>query len=615
MKIIIHKKGWVAGILLGISLMAFSQTEEKVVFSAPGGFYETSFPLSLECLSDLHHVRFTTNGTTPNADSRLYEQPLWLDTNLYSHSDIYTIQICPEDLFYLPDSIQHCIVIRAAVFDENDSCVSKTFTNSYLIRDLDNIDTQLGMLSICADSLALFDFETGILVPGVHWDSTAPHGTGNYYQRGREWERLAHVEFYEPDDTTHINQNCGLRTHGAISRIFPAKGLKIYARDEYGKKRFKHRFFNDTPIESFKHLTLKAFAVFWPYSGINNYLSTQIALQLGIEGAHSRPVVVFLNGEYWGVYFLQEKTDERYLEDYYNTNIENCNIIENWYGKIGHGSNDNFLQMMQWLKDADLADDSNYEEIRRLIDLDNFIDYVILETYIGNYDWPGNNMRCWQEGNGPWRWIFFDGDYAFIREDFDAFENLTYTGPYTGSNNTQATLLFRKLMTNPHFVGQFSSRINELCQGLLQYDSIAPLIQSITQTLEPEISRQTNRFGRPTSLNAWYYGNSIVDHYLQQRTENYLNGFRQFVQTLFNEEFQMQQMACFPNPANNVLFVETCHGASLPAKTEYLITNPIGQTLLQGHITSEILQINIESLPVGMYFITVGTTTQKFVVR
>lgn len=74
-------------------------------------------------------------------------------------------------------------------------------------------------------------------------------------------------------------------------------------------------------------------------------------------------------------------------------------------------------------------------------------------------------------------------------------------------------------------------------------------------------------------------------------------------------------MACFPNPANNVLFVETCHGASLPAKTEYRITNPIGQTLLQGHITSEILQINIESLPVGMYFITVGTTTQKFVVR
>ena len=389
-----------AGLLLVLSLSAFCQTEEKVVFSTPGGFYETSFSLSLECLSEFHHVRYTTNGATPDTTSKLYEQPLWLDESLYSDSDIYTILTSPLDLFYLPDSIQHCIVIRAAVFDENDSCMSKTFTNSYLIRDLDNIDTQLGMLSICADSLALFDFETGILVPGVHWDSTAPHNTGNYYQRGREWERLANVEFYEPDDTTHINQNCGLRTHGAISRIFPAKGLKIYAREEYGKKRFKHRFFDDTPIESFKHLALKAFAVFWPYSGTNNYLSTQLALQLGIEGAHSRPIVVFLNGEYWGVYFLQEKTDERYLEDYYDIDIENCNIIENWFGKIDHGSNSNFLQMMDWLKDADLADNSNYEELCRLIDLDNFIDYVIFETYISNFDWPGNNMRCWQEGNG-----------------------------------------------------------------------------------------------------------------------------------------------------------------------------------------------------------------------
>ena len=603
------------GLLPVLSLSAFGQTVEKVIFSTPGGFYETSFSLSLECLSELHHVRYTTNGATPSITSKLYEQPLWLDKSMYSDSDIYTILTSPPDLFYLPDSILHCIVIRAAVFDENDNCVSKTFTNSYLIRDLDNIDTQLGMLSICADSLALFDFDTGILVPGVHWDSTAPHNTGNYYQRGREWERLANVEFYEPDDTTHINQNCGLRTHGAISRIFPAKGLKIYAREEYGKKRFKHRFFDDTPIESFKHLALKAFAIFWPHSGTNNYLSTQLALQLGIEGAHSRPIVVFLNGEYWGVYFLQEKTDERYLEDYYDIDIENCNIIENWYGKIDHGSNSNFLQMMDWLKDADLADDSNYDELRRLIDLDNFIDYVILETYISNYDWPGNNMRCWQEGNGPWRWIFFDGDYAFINEDFDAFENAIYTGPYTGSNNEQATLLFRKLITNSNFLDQFSSRISVLCHGPLQYDSIEPCFHSIKQTLEPEINRQTNRFGYPQSLSAWHYGNSIVNHFLQQRSGDYLNDFSQFVQMLHNEEFLMQQIACFPNPAKDILVVKTQGVASLPTANEYHITNIMGQTLMQGHITDEIQQINIEKLPAGLYFITFAGKTLKFVVK
>jgi len=601
-------------ILLGISMNVFGQTE-KVVFSAPGGFYETSFSLSLGCLSDLHHVRYTTNGTTPNAASNLYEQPLWLDQNLYSRSDIYTILTSPPDLFYLPDSVLHCIVIRAAVFDENDSCMSKTFTHSYLIRDLDNIDTQLPMLSLCADSLDLFDYETGILVPGAHWDSTAPHNTGNYYQRGREWERLVNVEYYEPNDTACINQCCGLRTHGAISRIYAAKGLKIYAREEYGKKRFKHKFFDDTPIESFKHLVLKAFAVFWPHSGTNNYLSTQLALHLGIEGAHSRPIVVFLNGEYWGVYFLQEKTDERYLENHLDVNLNNCNIIENWYGKVDYGNNHNFLEMMNWLSQTDLTDDDNYETLCQLIDMDNFIDYVILETYIGNWDWPGNNMRCWQVDDGPWRWIFFDGDYAFIREDFDAFDNLMYTGPQTGSNNTQATLMFRKLMTNPHFVDRFSLRLNELCHGPLQYDSIAPLFQSITQTLEPEVNRQVNRFGRPLSFEAWRYGNSLVDQYLQQRNTSYLASYDHFLQTLHNEEFTTHDLACYPNPAKDVLFVETVHAPSLPKETAYRITNMMGQTLLQGNITAETQQINIESLPAGMYFISFAGRTQKFVVK
>ena len=70
----------------------------------------------------------------------------------------------------------------------------------------------------------------------------------------------------------------------------------------------------------------------------------------------------------------------------------------------------------------------------------------------------------------------------------------------------------------------------------------------------------------------------------------------------------------YPNPSNNVLLVEMVSALSLPEKT-YRITNLIGQTLLQGSINSDIQQINIESLPGGMYFINVGDETHKFVVR
>ena len=69
----------------------------------------------------------------------------------------------------------------------------------------------------------------------------------------------------------------------------------------------------------------------------------------------------------------------------------------------------------------------------------------------------------------------------------------------------------------------------------------------------------------------------------------------------------------YPNPTNGILFVETRRVTSLPTEQEYRITNLMGQTLMQGHITDEIQQINIENLPAGLYFISVDDMTQKFV--
>ena len=118
-------------LLLGILLpfWAGAQTE-KVLFSKPGGFYDEVFDLELACFYPQHRVFYTTNGGIPTAQSHLFDHPLRLDCSLYSHSDIYTIQISPDDMVYVPDSIRHCIVIRAAVFDAEDNRISEVFTNS-----------------------------------------------------------------------------------------------------------------------------------------------------------------------------------------------------------------------------------------------------------------------------------------------------------------------------------------------------------------------------------------------------------------------------------------------------------------------------------------------------
>jgi len=621
---IIHKT-LVFSILLWLHLTTFGQTDE-VFFSVPGGFYESSFSLSLECLSSLHHVRYTTNGALPDATSLLYEQPLWLDESLYSHSDIYTIRTCPENIFYLPDSVQHCIVIRAAVFDENDSCISKTKTQSYLIRDLANIDTRLPMLSICADSLDLFDYERGIMVPGVLFDSSNSDYTGNYYQTGREWERIVNVEYHDPSDNSGINQTCGLRTHGNRARRYPQKGLKIYAREEYGKKRFTYPFFENSPLNSFKHLVIKPYSSLYPYTGIQDFICSQTAIDMGLEAGLSRPVVLFLNGEYWGIYFLQEKLDERYLEDHFDIDKEVCQIVGNWNGlaKYGgqvnaYGDNIEFANMMDWLETANLWEESDYQHLCELIDIDNFIDYIIFETFIANNDWPANNMRCWKTDNGRWRWMFFDGDAALNNYSIDpfghsiplnVFGNATYTGEYSWPSSRKATLLFRRCLQNSAFASCFESRMSQLCQDVLAYENTRDHYHHIVELMHPEIAAQSFRFGYPSDVDYWNRACTFANDFLSNRVETYFSEYEKYVG--LEKPSPLVSFSMYPNPANNVLLIETFQETSLHT---YRITNIMGQTLLHGSITSETQQIHIESLPSGLYFITVAGQTQKFIVN
>ena len=445
---------WLLFVLSALRVELFAQTE--VFFSQPGGFYNESFALFLSCNDWERQIRYTTNGDTPTANSNLYEAPLFLDEHLYSTSDIYTLPIAPVFEPYEPDSVRHAIVIRAAAFDDEGQRITDVVTHTYFIHSLGCDHHGFAVVSVCCDSLSLFDYDTGIFVPGALFNTDYPDWTGNYYEHGIEWERLANVEFYLPHGES-VNQQCGLRTHGNRARKAYAKGMKLYAREEYGKKRFKGPFFETTQIKSFKHLVLKPFSTLWPGTGVQDYVANRMALELGLEAANSRPVVVYLNGEYWGIYFLQEKLDDHYLEDHFAIAPEKCNILcgngfegQNWEWVLEEESGDcsQFLQLLDWLEDADLSDSLNYAHVGSVIDIDNFIDYQILETFIANADWPANNMRCWQANDNKWRFIFFDGDDALLKEDYDVFGNACYMPNDRWHTCGKSTELCRRILEN-----------------------------------------------------------------------------------------------------------------------------------------------------------------------
>ena len=583
---------------------AFAQ-EEMVSFSHRGGFYTESFCLSMGCSDINHHIRFTINGNSPTSKSPLYESPLSLDQSLFSPSCIYQIVNCIPSTFHAVLDVKHAIVIRAAAFDEDDSCVSPVVTQTYFIKSLGCDLHGLPVLSIAADSLDLFDYETGIFVPGVHYDLSDTTGSGNYNMTGREWERRINVEFYEPDNSG-INQQCGLRTHGGSSRWLQQKGMRLYARAEYGKKRFKHPFFETTTLANFKHLNLHPFRCSnWWQTGGQEYLSQSVAAQMDIDALGVRQTVVFINGEYWGIYTLEESPDERYLEDHYDVDLDQVNIIKYWT-VLNYGDGSDWWQFRSWIKEADLNQpaDSAYAFSRMAVP--NFIDYCLLEIFGANLDWPKNNVLQWQACAGePYRMIFFDGDGCFTRWYYKAL--------YNAMHKENSSLIINKFFESNSFVKMFYERYVELKSTIFHHDNLMKIWNGYRNRVENEVPSQSERFGFPNNFLRWQADMDSTETFFTKRFEAFNREMRE---VFFASDDAVDKISVYPNP-NEGSFAVALHVdgyAIVPVQVFDVMGRRVYEEecfLMSGENT---LPMSLD-LRVGLYQLRVGNAMQRIIIQ
>ena len=588
-----------------VMMLRFGLCSQTVTFSHSGGFYENSFSLELAC-DEAYHIRYTINGGTPTASSPLYTNPLALNESLYSNSDIYTITTTIDELLYIPNSVKKCIIIRACAFDNDENRVGEVTTQSYFINELGCDTHGLPAMSIAADSSDLFDYYTGIFVPGVNFDPSHDYWSGNYYMSGDEWERVVNIEFYEPADNSGVNQTAGIRTHGGTARRGPQKGMKLYARQEYGTKRFYHKFFDDSPKNSVKHLVLKPFSCQWFSTGIQDWICNNMAKSIGLEYIASRPEALFINGEYWGIYYVSERPDSHYLEDHFGHGDDDYNVIGSWHGEAEDGENANFIQMMQWLEDADLADSTNYEYLCSLIDVDNFINYYCLELFIANNDWPANNMRCYQYQDGKWRWIFFDGDDCLKKMSFDVFGNATCEQNLGWPTDAISTLMFRRLLENEDFRSAFYTRFEHLLNNQFDYEATKPYLTYAKSIVIDEIQQQAARFNRPKNLSSWKSSIDDIDNFLRDRCDNMRERIDEFFVSI--EENQSIAASIFPNPTYGTIHINLPENQFHTIKIQ--IFSIVGTLVCERYATTS---LDID-MPAGIYLIKIGNSTQRIVV-
>ena len=396
---------------------------EDPTFSQPSGFYEDAVSLQISSSSGTT-VHYTLDGSDPTTDSPLYSGSLTL-MDPSSHSDRYVSRtdITEEDSGYLPpDSpVDKAVVLRAVAFDAAGNSSNIT-TATYFI-DFDQKDgyENAAVFSLVTDPDNLFSSETGIYVRGALYDDAMEAGLiynglpwtylteyTNYYLEGAEAERPVYIQFFDASREETLAQDCGIRIRGNESRHFPQKSFSLYARSRYGSSSFSPVFF-DTGI-SYPNLILNSGRQPKKIFFFSLVEDRDTAIQ------QYTPCQVFLNGEYWGMYYLMEKYSSEYLAGHYDVAPDNTLLVKDTR-YVENGSPQDiarYKKLRTFLAEQNLADPDVYQELLTKMDMQSFIDWMCTNIYIANTDTKplGGNVLTWQtltpendaEGDGRFRW-------------------------------------------------------------------------------------------------------------------------------------------------------------------------------------------------------------------
>ncbi len=580
----------------------------SVQLSHADGLYAEEFPLTLTALES-GTIYYTTDGSDPSTSTTALEYSAPIDitdradaVNVVSAVDPVTIAgsynkpnktrdgfVCeltaPED-----DAVDKCTVIRCAVKLADGTFAGETSVTYFIGTAEEHIEglaescaaagTSLAVVSISMNYDDLFGSESGIYVKGDIFDEaladfiaeegrvrdgeTARKLDANYKQRGREWEREAAMTMFEFDGNGAVqvlNQNCGVRVQGNYSRSDVQKGLRLYARKEYGDKNFRYAVFgedylNDAgeTMDKFKTLVLRAGGNCAFTSKFNDTYWQSLLHDSACETKQSRPCVVYLNGEYWGLYVLEEDYSNDFFEDVHGVDKStvvvykgDAETYELGYkldeGDLPEGESEDyyFSELTAFFSShSDLRNQADYEEFIKLVDPDSVRDYFAVNIWINNkWDWPGKNWSMWKVtetvdgnpyGDGRWRFALYDIEFGGVSGGGDARTNTIKEDNYQPnglldmSTSNPAVLCYAYLMTNEGWRNDFYDRLLGLSEAEFEKTSALDKLSEFEAIYGPLFDQFFERYPETgdteNALNGGYGSSACIRDFISNRSGN-----------------------------------------------------------------------------------------------
>ncbi len=506
-------------------------------FNRTQGFYTNDLSVVIAGAKD-SIIYYTLDGSPPTDQSNLYKAPITLTTQSNPNNYAGT----PDISFMTPEGstwgrpskeVYKGTVLRAVAYLPGQG-ISPVTSATFFIDPKGADRYSFPVLSLITDPDNLFDYEKGIYVGGKVLDeSNVKQRDGgmeaNYNQRGMAWEKPVNLTMFDQEGIVAFQSNLGVRTHGAWSRANPQKGLRLFARNIYGDETLNYPLFDDLqgriteePITEYKRFLVRASGNDWEFVLFRDIFMQNIVLNAptihALDAQASKPTILFINGEYWGLHNLRETVDSYTLSNHYGFLPEDVTILEGTTN--GHGTTldvgtvsllDQYNELMTYAQNNDLQEPEHYQYIYDRIDLDNFSQYMVAQTYLGNTDWPGNNIRYWRINDpitgapygydGKWRYMLYDTDFGFnIYEHMDNksdFDSISFASAENGPewpNPEWSTVLFRNLLENDDFRTLFINTYADYLNTSLASSEVFLTLESYSQLYSKEIKEHHERY-------------------------------------------------------------------------------------------------------------------------
>ncbi|MBR3493923.1 MAG: CotH kinase family protein [Clostridia bacterium] len=454
---------------------------ETPVIDTAGGFYSGTLTVAAHAAPG-DTLRYTTDGGTPTAKSKKF----------------------PEGGLKL----RKTTVLRVAAFRE-DAIPSAAVSATYFFGE----DLPVAVVSLVTDSDYFFAKKNGALVKG----------TGAVPNYDKPYEYPVNIEYFDEEGVCRINQMGTFTASGHSARQNPQKSIALHARKAFGPAFFDYNPFPNRDYTRYHSLLLRSTNSDAFSERLRDAVFSSLAEGLDLCYQDARPIVVFLNGAYWGHYNLREKINKYMVAQWEGVDLADEDTVDGidllsrtgadrW---VQNGSNADWLALCDFCKTRDLNDPENLRYVTDRVDVDNLFTHAAFEIIAGNTDIT--NVRVYRVPGGKWKWLLFDVEASFgSGSDADTTPLNNYIKHVGAKYSAFRHEPLNALLAVPEMRDRFLRRFAEVLDHSFLWPYVEAHFAPWEAALEQLLPRHVQRWGSPKMKN-WRKNVNATKYYARVR--------------------------------------------------------------------------------------------------